>query len=294
MLYSMQELQLFKEQRDEAIEIAKSNCLRLKHFGEYGVPTFIERMPQYTTSILAQSDTNTGNHDIKCDLLTAEQQDIEFVNRMKKLICTLPEAYRNIFISVYINGKAIRSFHRGDIYTILRRGYLKLAIMDSTIDYTSEKEMNYRNLKESHNTKKTMTIKRMRAKLLELQSLYLSNEINIETDHLNQYSLINRSADQHKFDFYAAMISWINELHAIECYSGMNPKEALMKFIMDADWKYLDTTDRRNLNKGILALAYLDPDINYSYEELKYDVTEYQESIKFLTALKIFQFRLPI
>lgn len=294
MMYSIRELQLLKEQRDEAIELAKTNCLKLKNFCEFGIPSLMERMPNYTTSILAYSGTGTGNHDIKCDLLTAEQRDNEFVDRMKSLIRVLPEAYRDIFISVYINGKSARSFQRGDIYTILKRGYLKLAIIDSTIDYTSEKEMDYQNLKDSHNAKKTMTVKRMRTKLMELQSLYLSNSIIIEKNHLNQYQLINRSANQCKFEFYAEMISWINELHAIECYSGINPKDALMRFIMDAEWKYLGTTDRRNLNKGILALAYLDADINYSYDELKYDVSEYQQSIKFLTAIKNFQFRLPI
>lgn len=295
MLHSeISELEVVKEQREEAIEIAKANCIKLKNFIKYGIPSFMERMPGYTTSILSQTDSYMNKHDIKCDILTDELEDNCFVVRMKSFINSLPETYRSIFVSVYINGKSIRSFHRSDIYTILKRGYLKLAIFDSTIDYTAEQEMKYQNLKVSHNAKKTVIIKRMKAKLTVLQSLYLSKAVLIKTNEYNYYSLINVSARQNQFNYYVEMIRWINELHTLKANTGLCPKDALMKFITDVDWKYLDTSDRRNLNKGILALAYLDPDIHYTYEELKYDSSEYVLGTAFLNAIKNFQFSLPI
>lgn len=289
---TIKQLQLISEKREEAISSAKENCQKLKNYITYGVPSVIDRMPNTSTSILKSSDTN-NHHDIKCEVITAELNDYDFIMRMRNLIYSLSDTYRNTFISIYVDGKSIRSFHRNDIYTILKRGYLKLALLDATIDYSAEDEMNYQNFKVSHNSKKNRIIKKMKTKLFELQSLYLSGAVQIKKDEYNKYSLINHSASVDQYDFYSQCIKWINELHAIKG-SGMDAKEAIMKYIMDIDWKYLDTSDRRSLTKGLLALAYLDNDIDYTYEELKYDSIEYSIGTSFLVSLKNFQFQLPI
>lgn len=286
------QLQLISEIREEAIATAKENCQKLKNYITYGVPSVIDRMPNTSTSILKSSDSN-NHHDIKCEVIAAEINDYDFTNRMRNLIYSLSDTYRNIFVSIYLDGKSIRSFKRNDIYTILKRGYLKLALLDASIDYSAEDEMNYQNYKLSHSNKKTKIIKRMRAKLFGLQSLYISGAVRIEKDELSKYILINQSASIDQYNFYSQCMKWINELHAIKS-SSLNAKEAIMKYVMDIDWKYLDTSDRRSLTKGLLALAYLDNDIDYTYEELKYDAIEYSISTTFLISLKNFQFQLPI
>ena len=106
-------------------------------------------MPNTSSSIL-KSSGSANPHDIKCEVITAEQNDYDFIYRMKKLIYSLSDTYKNTFISIFIDGKSIRSFHRNDIYTILKRGYLKLALLDATIDYSAEDEMKYQNYKLSH------------------------------------------------------------------------------------------------------------------------------------------------
>ncbi len=286
------QLQLISEIREEAIATAKENCQKLKNYITYGVPSVIDRMPNTSSSIL-KSSGSANPHDIKCEVITAEQNDYDFIHRMRKLICSLPDTYKNTFVSIFIDGKSIRSFHRNDIYTILKRGYLKLALLDATIDYSAEDEMKYQNYKLSHKTKKTKIIKKMKAKLFELRSLTISGAVKFERDEFNQYTLINLSVSEAQFIFYSEFVKWINELHVIKSHS-MNSKEAIMKYITDVDWKYLDTSDRRSLTKGLLALAYLDNDIDYTYEELKYDAIEYSISTSFLISLKNFQFQLPI
>lgn len=286
------QLRSISEKREEAISTAKENCQKLKNYITYGVPSVLDRMPNTSASIL-KSTGSTSHHDIKCEVITAEINDYDFINRMRSIIYSLSDTYRNIFVSVYIDGKSIRSFHRNDIYTILKRGYLKVALLDATIDYSAEDELNYQNLKVSHNSKKTRIIKKMKAKLLELQALYISGAVIIEKDQFNQYSLINHNAKKEQYNFYSEFIKWINELHVIKS-TGMDAKEVIMKYVMDAEWKYLDTSDRRSLTKGLLALAYLDNDIDYTYEELKYDAIEYSISTSFLISLKNFQFQLPI
>ncbi len=288
---TIHQLQVVSDKREEAISSAKENCRKLKNYVIYGVPSVIDRMPNTSTSILKSGDSN-NYHDIKCEVITEEQNDYDFIHRMKKLIYSLPDTYKNTFASIFIDGKSIRSFHRNDIYTILKRGYLKLALLDATIEYSAEDEMKYQNYKLSHHTKKTKIIKKMKAKLFELRSLTISGAVKFEINEFNQHTLINLSASEEQFIFYSEFVKWINELHAIKSH-GMNSREAIMKYITE-DWKYLDTSDRRSLTKGLLALAYLDNDIDYSYEELKFDSLEYSISAAFLTALKNFQFQLPI
>lgn len=143
------QLQLISEIREEAIATAKENCQKLKNYITYGVPSVIDRMPNTSSSIL-KSSGSANPHDIKCEVITAEQNDYDFIHRMRKLICSLPDTYKNTFVSIFIDGKSIRSFHRNDINTILKRGYLKLALLDATIDYSAEDEMKYQNYKLSH------------------------------------------------------------------------------------------------------------------------------------------------
>lgn len=288
------QLQLISEKREDAILVAKENCHKLKNYIAYGIPSVIDRMPNPSTSVLKSSNGTTNHHDIKCDVITEELNDYDFVNRMKNLIYSLPETYKGTFISIFIECKPINGSYRSNVYTLLNRGYLKLAISDATIDYLAEDELTYQNLKISHNTQKKQIIKRMKSSLYGLRALYLSGQVEIiKNDKNDLYSLLNHSANKEQFIFYANVIQWINELHCFGS-SSMDSKEAIMKLIMDTDWKYLSTSDRRSITKGLLALAYLDKDIDYTYAELKYDASEYFISTAFLVALKNFQLQLPI
>lgn len=286
------QLQLVSAIREEAIDTAKENCQKLKNYVIYGIPTVLDRMPNPSTSVLKSSGSN-NHHDLKCDIITDELNDYEFVHRMKTLINSLPDTYKDTFVSVYINGKPISSMYRSNIYTVLNRGYLKLALLDATINYSSRDELAYQNLKVSHNTRKKQIIKKMKAELYDLRSLYLSGRVEIEKDDFGRYVLLNRSADVETYNYYADMLRWINQLSMIKNVKT-DSKKAIMKLIKDSDWKYLSTTDRRAITKGLLALAYLDQHINYTYEELKYDAKDYFISMAFLASLKNFQFQLPV
>ena len=223
---TINQLQLISEKREDAIAAAKVNCQKLKNYMTYGIPSVIERMPNTSNSILKSSDSN-NHHDIKCEVITAEQNDYDFIYRMRKLIYSLPDTYKNTFVSIFIDGKSIRSFHRNDIYTILKRGYLKLALLDATIDYSAEDEMKYQNYKLSHKTKKTKIVKKMKAKLFELRSLIISGAVRIEKDELSKYILINQSASIDQYNFYSQCMKLINELHLIK-NSSLNAKEAII------------------------------------------------------------------
>lgn len=290
---AIHQLQQISEKREDAILITKENCHKLKNYITYGVPTVIERMPNASTSVL-KSSSSTNHHDIKCDVITDELNDYNFIDHMKSLIFSLPETYKETFISVFIDCRPISTLYRTNIYTLLNRGYLKLAILDTSIEYYAEDELNYQNLKVSHNTRKKQIIKKMKANLYNLHALYLSGQVEIIKDEkTNLYSLKNHTINKEQFTFYDNIIQWINEFHSFGS-SSMDSKEAIMKLIMDTEWKYLSTSDRRSITKGMLALAYLDKDIDYTYEELKYDASEYFISTSFLVALKNFQLQLPI
>ena len=82
---TIHQLQVVSDKREEAISSAKENCRKLKNYVIYGVPSVIDRMPNTSTSILKSGDSN-NHHDIKCEVITEEQNDYE-VNINEKEIC---------------------------------------------------------------------------------------------------------------------------------------------------------------------------------------------------------------
>jgi len=88
---TIHQLQVVSDKREEAISSAKENCRKLKNYVIYGVPSVIDRMPNTSTSILKSGDSN-NHHDIKCEVITEEQNDYDFI-RCRIRIKTLSQAF---------------------------------------------------------------------------------------------------------------------------------------------------------------------------------------------------------
>lgn len=293
------ELQELSQKRDDAIYQAKLNCKKLRNFMKYGIESFSDRLPSSSSSIIKRPEGFATEISSKyLNIITDEEKDKYFIEKMIVLIANLKDPLRDLFIKVYIEGKSMSSIHRKDKYKIAERGYLKLALLDADIDYTFSDDVKYNNLHDAHVMKTDRIMKEIKARLKTVKSLYISKHINLYLDEHGYIVVENlKMTDENssiKFSYIHTLISWINELNALTSTVGLPPKDAIYKFIMEDDWKYIDTSDRNNLVKGMLALAYLDDDFDYSYEDIEYDAMRKCRSKKFVAELQEFQFQLKL
>lgn len=307
------EFKQLAERRKNAISDAKMNCEALRTLVFYGVPNFIDRVPSCTSSILIMPTGSSTTTDSKYNtILTQEQDDQIFIRKMINLINSLSDTYKEIFVDVFINCSKKSSYYnnegkeylnRKDIYKILERGYLKLALVDYEINYSIFEECKYNNFLTSQKEKQKRMVAIMKLRLKELQTfLILENIKLIDTntgaafsieekiffEENRTFSLVNINLLKKDFDRLNIFIKWLNEL-----FWG-DQKAALLKFLLTKDWKYLDTTDRSNLTKGLLALALLDPETDYTYLEFNNDLNRLGNSRRFIELFKNYQFGLSI
>lgn len=293
------DLKSLVEQREDAIAQSKLNCKKLKTFMTYGVDSFVDRLPSFSTSILKRPEGFSVSSNNKYVVaLTDEIKDKEFIERMCLLFAHLKEPYKEVFIAYFIKNTKIKDIYPGttgnSVSKILERGYLKLALLDAEIDYSYCDEVQYKLKNEEHKTKRNLIIKQMKARLYLVQSLMINNTILLTTNSDGFLIVENVKMEYEEYKIIFNLIQWINNLCTLSSKSGLSPKDAVIKFIFDNDWKYLGTTDRNNFLRGILALAYLDESINYSIEQFEYDVYSNCKSQSFINEIKNFQFSLKV
>ncbi len=284
-----------EERRQEAIIQVKLNCLKLMNLHKYGVKSFYDRLPPFTSSVIKASDGSRGNADEKyLSALTQQEQEYDFIGKMKQLFQKMEDPYCELFFECYVSCKPIKNINRPDKHTILNRGYLKLALLDADIDYNYMDEIEYQDQKERHNQQTSQVIKKMKAQLKSVYTYYLNHNIDLYLNEDTTVIIKNLNLQQDDYLPLQELVAWINEIDSISFTSGRSPKLCVYKFIVDPEWKYLDAVDRKSLLKGILTLAYINHDMNYCKEDIERDAIVRCNSKHFLREIKNFQFSLHL
>lgn len=289
------ELKNLIKRRENAIEDVKLNCKRLRNFMKYGVESFSDRIPSTSTSIMKQPSGYKINSDIiYINALDEELQDKLFIEKMIVLFANLKSPYDEVFKKHYIEGRKLKDIKRSNNSNILSRGYIQLALLDGDISWNYNDELKYNDILDGHDATTNKIIREMKARLRVLRSYHLSKMICIFHDDKGVLHIENIRLGDKEFEFLEKLIDWINQLEGLSFASTMSPKEAVYKYIMDTNWKYLDTANRTSLLKGLLALAYLDEDIPYDKEDIEFDAIHKCRSNSFVKELRNFQLILPL
>ena len=212
-------------ERYQAIEEVKERLNLIASFYELGVPSIIDRVPSFTTSLLQvnTSGSNSSN-DLGSKVTTAncaEELDFEFFGKYKKIIASLKEPYKDAITQIYINSKKLVELKKKNdhIDERLNEAYLQIAVLDDTIPYSISDYLAFRkyeqeqraikntNKKEAieliqlycFNTSKANEMNRYTSEILELLPetdreeliLYIHNQNNKRSAY--QYRLVNRA-----------------------------------------------------------------------------------------------------
>ncbi|MEG0408441.1 MAG: hypothetical protein RR623_06160 [Bacilli bacterium] len=274
--------------KDEAVNEAESNCTRLCLLMKHGVPSVDDRLPSASSSVIAMPSGTSSNKNKIIRAITDEKNDYDFINKMENIISRLKQPYKKIFDEVYLHNVAIKDIYNGkhdgipneNVYKIIRNGYLKIALLDSDIDFSNTDliKIDTENYQIKKNKKEIKV--EVKALLDDIQAFVVCNKLIFDDD----------------LDFIDNQLCYKTTLKISYLFTIIrqlpNSERLMVVNYMRGNTKTVNkTSDYYTLERALLTIGLLHSEINYGFLNFETDLKISQNKYvkKYLAHLKNFQ-----
>ena len=280
---SKEEMCKLEAKRSDAIFEVECNCSQFRDFMYNGIPSFTDRIPSFSSSIIFSSSGGSSKDlgTIVAERADEEDKDREFVNKMTMLLSNLREPFKEIFTRLYVNCEVPGKVKEGlglentYFYQLLKDGYHELALLDCDIDYSFQDSNALKRVDKIRERNKKVIKSVVHAKLNDLKALILNKRIYLKEGFKCKYKSV--SEDEKEFAQY--LIEVIRELEKEEqqtIYDVLTKSSSLIN--KTSNWY-------RKYERASLKIALYSNNIDYSFSDFQVDIKTLQNK-RYKTILK--------
>lgn len=280
---SKEEMHILEMKREDAIFEVECNCSLFRDFMYNGVPSFTDRIPSFSSSIIFSSSGGTSKDlgTIVAERAYEEDEDRKFIKKMTVLFGNLKEPFKEIFTRLYVNCeetskiKEELGLENSYFYQLLKDGYQELALLDCDINYSYQDSNLLKRVDKIRERNKKAIKNVVNAQLNDLRVLILNKHIYLKEGFKCKY----KNASEDETVFAQELLSIIRELEKEEketIYDVLTKPQNLIK--KTSHWY-------RKYERACLKLALYSNDIDYSFEDFQRDIQTLQNS-RYKTILK--------